>query len=89
MLLSAGYAGLLLLVFSSDFSKTHSFLLLESTHQPKAKAIEKPNDARGDGLADRISSLRVQAHVAVKGFASAAEVSQDGQSPESAAANHP
>jgi hypothetical protein len=60
LLLSAGYASLLFGIFSSDFSKEHSFLLTEEGHTPRARAMENPQEGRENGLADRIASLTVQ-----------------------------
>jgi hypothetical protein len=60
LLLSAGYASLLFGVFSSDFSKEHSFLLKEENHTPRARVMENPQVGRENGLADRIASLTMQ-----------------------------
>jgi hypothetical protein len=61
LLLSAGYASLLFGIFSSDFSKEHSFLLKDQAHapdlSPRARAMENPVYGRENGLADRIALL--------------------------------
>ena len=60
ILLSAVYVGLLLLVFSSDFSKEHSFLLPKEVACAHAKAAEKGNPIREESLDARISSLLLE-----------------------------
>jgi hypothetical protein len=86
MLLSAGYASILFLVFSSDFSKEHSFLLEIKSDVPTAKTMEKAAPRFESALTGRIAKLgHGQTHFAATPAASSAS---DEQSPESAAAAH-
>ena len=85
ILLSACYAGLLLLVFNSDFGRENSFLLREESAQPKAKALEMTTYHHGSlPEVTRISAVSPNGQsVALAANGSALNA---GHSPESAAA---
>ncbi|HEX2898435.1 MAG TPA: hypothetical protein VHS96_01835 [Bacteroidia bacterium] len=82
ILLSAGYASLLFLVFSSDFSKEHTFLLTKDHSLPNAKALEKPVHNFEASLSNRIAVLRLT-HGNLPATPAASSAT-DQQSPESA-----
>ena len=56
-LLSASYAGLLTIVFSTDFSRENSFLLPATSPSLAAKAFEAPVLAQNTAISDRITAL--------------------------------
>lgn len=85
ILLSACYAGLLLLVFNSDFGRENSFLLREESAQPKAKALEMTTSRHGSlPAATRISSVSTNGPSVA--LAASGKQLNAGHSPESAAA---
>jgi hypothetical protein len=87
MLLSAGYAGLLFLVFSSDFSREHSFLLKESDSiSPKAKIFEKSMAGIESGFVSHRAELQLPESETAN--TSPTKTASNGHSPESANENH-
>jgi hypothetical protein len=56
-LLSASYAGLLTLIFSTDFSRENSFLLDKPVSKAAGKAFDAPVMAEYAMITDRIASM--------------------------------
>ncbi|MBL0018340.1 MAG: hypothetical protein KA293_12170 [Bacteroidia bacterium] len=84
MLLSAGYASLLFFIFSSDFSKEHSFLLAPKGKGVTAKQAERPTRDFETSLSARIATLQLNQDNAPS--TPEASSNPDHQSPESASA---
>jgi hypothetical protein len=82
ILLSACYAGLLFLIFSSDFSKEHSFLLPIDGEKATAKLVAKPTQDFGTSISARLATLQLSQNNAPS--TPEAGSSPDHQSPESA-----
>jgi hypothetical protein len=84
-LLSASYAGLLLLIFSTDYSRENSFGFHPIQVHAPAKAFEAPVMADNSAIADHIQVLQSadQNVISDAGKGSSGEA----QSPESAGSN--
>lgn len=87
ILLSACYAGLLLLVFNSDFGREHSFLLRNESASLKAKSLQMIHSHRFAAPATVLPTAQPPSDQSAA-LASAAETPEGGDSPESAGSQH-
>jgi hypothetical protein len=81
ILLSASYVSILTLIFSTDYSREHSFLLPESTPTATGKHFENPVMGEFADLTERIEARTIAEQQPTRDVA---EANAAEQSPESA-----